>query len=381
MKQRDQTIDLLRGIVMILMVLDHTRDFFFGIQIKATHLEVTTPLLFFTRWITHFCAPAFVLLAGVSAYLYRAEKGSKSLSQFLLKRGIFLVLLELIVIRLGWVPDFGYHFTLLQVIWVLGWSMICLAGLNYLPLKILGLFGFIVIVGHNFLDPIQAADLGSLANFWKIFYTGGKIELFPGHQFLITYSLLPWLGVMLLGFAIGPIIQKPLEERRKYFLYLGGFFTALFVLFRILNQYGDPHPWAYQRSGLFTFMSFLNCEKYPPSFLYLMMTLGLFFVVFGIFDFLPRKKWEKPIILFGTVPLFFYILHLFLLRYSSLSLAIWRWKAAAFQFPPKGHGFSPEFPLSVVYLVWIFALFVLYPFCRWYSKIKEERGKGWLSYL
>ena len=229
--ERAVAIDLLRGVVMVLMVLDHARDFFVGLRVRPTDLAATTVPLFFTRWVTHFCAPVFVFLAGTAAYLYGTRHGRAQVSRFLLGRGLLLIVLELTIVRLCWIPDLGYHFTLLQVIWALGWSMIALAGLSRLPWKVLLAVGAVIVGGHDLLDGIDARALGGLAPLWKLLHQPGWIEPVAGHRLMVTYTLVPWIGVMALGYGFGRLFERPIAERRPVILKLGvGMVIAFLVL-------------------------------------------------------------------------------------------------------------------------------------------------------
>ncbi|HEU4409263.1 MAG TPA: heparan-alpha-glucosaminide N-acetyltransferase domain-containing protein [Polyangiaceae bacterium] len=380
---RNEAIDLLRGAVMVLMVLDHARDFFFGVQVRATDLAETTVPLFVSRWVTHVCAPAFVFLAGTSAYLYGVRHGREKARRFLLTRGLWLVLLELTVVRLCWLPDPGYHFTLVQVIWALGWSMVALAGLSLLRPPVVAGIGALVVAGHNLLDGIKPANFGALGPLWTILHQPGMLEPAPGHKVYVSYVLLPWVGVMALGYGAGALFERPAEQRRRTLLRAGLGAIAAFVVLRALNGYGDPTPWAPQARGpLFTLLSFVNCQKYPPSLLFLLMTLGPTLCLLAAVDGRPLSRAARPLVVFGKVPLLFYVAHLVLLRYTSAPLAVARWGLpAAFQLPPTGHAGSPEYDLWVTVLVWGLALALLYPLCRWFAGLKARRTDRWLSYL
>jgi uncharacterized membrane protein len=376
---RDRALDGLRGLVMALMVLDHARDFWLGYRVRPLDLSTTTPLLFATRWITHFCAPVFVLSAGAAAYLYGAKRSGGERTRFLLSRGLFLVLLEVTVIRLLWIPDPFYHFTLLQVIWVLGWSMIALAALSWAPRAFVAAVGAALVLGHNAFDGVRAASFGELAPLWNLLHQRAMLTLAPGHSIYVSYPLVPWIGVMALGYAFGPVLQLPAERRRAICVQVGVGLTLAFVVLRALNGYGDPAPWTSQRSGLWTVLAFLNCEKYPPSLDYLLMTLGPALVLLGLVSFeSPRLRF---LVVFGKVPLLFYVLHLFLLRFVSLPVAIARFGTLALAPPPKGTGASPELPLYVTYLAWLVTLLLLYPVCRWYAQLKATKRRPWMSYL
>jgi uncharacterized membrane protein len=386
-RARSRAIDALRGAVMVLMVLDHARDFFFGMgRISPTDLTVTTPVLFFTRWITHFCAPVFVFLAGTSAFLYGAKRTPQALRRFLTVRGLLLVFLELTVVHFCWFPDPFFRFNLLQVIWVIGWSMVLLAPLTRLPVKALVAIGAVIMLGHNALDGIHAKSLPHLGWLWSILHERASFHPVPGKQVFLSYPLLPWLGVMTLGYGFGQVMQLEAPRRRAITLRLGLALSLSFVVLRAANFYGDHVPWTVQRTPVFTLLSFLNCEKYPPSLLYALMTLGPALCLLAAFDSeraSTSTTWRSvlsPLQVLGGVPLFFYVAHLALLRYVSAPMAFARFGAAAFK-PPPGHAGSPELDLSLTYLAWIVAVLLLYPAARWFRKKKELQPNSWLRYL
>jgi uncharacterized membrane protein len=375
---RTQSIDVLRGCVMVLMLLDHARDFFVGIGRSPTNLATTTVPLFFTRWVTHFCAPAFVLLAGVSAQLYAQKHGLPAARRFLVTRGLWLVLLELTLVRFAWIPDPFFHFFLLQVIWVLGWSMVALAGLSYLPRSVVVGVGAAIVLGHNFLDVFDRGSFGRLEPLWNLIHERAMLRHGTRAAF-VSYPLLPWIGVIALGFGLGGWFAKPAPERQRLLLRAGLLATLGFVALRALNVYGDPKPWSVQSSSVFTLLSFLNCEKYPPSLAFLLMTLGPILLVLWLFERTSRPLPAKLVTL-GRVPLFFYVAHLYLLRFAAAPLAFARFGPSAFK-PPPGHAGSPELPLWTAYLALAVVLLILYPACRWFARKKAESASPWLSYL
>ncbi len=378
---RDEAVDWLRGLVMVLMVLDHARDFWHGLRARPLDLGHTTWQLFATRWVTHFCAPTFVLLAGVAAYLYGCKRSAAQRTRFLLTRGLFLVLLELTLVRLLWVPDPFYHFTLLQVIWVLGWCMVVLAALAYLPRALVAACGALLVVGHNALDSVHAQSFGALAPLWNVLHERAVLTLAPGRVVFVSYPLVPWLGVMALGYALGPVLQLPPAERRRWLLRAGGALGVAFVAVRGVNLYGDPQPWSAQSRPLFTLLSFLNCEKYPPSLSFLLMTLGPALLLLAFAPGLSLRWGSRALTVFGKVPLLFYVLHLFVLRCAAIPTAWLRFGPLAFAPPPRGTAGSPELPLVVAYLAWLVTLALLYPVCRWYARLKSGKQHAWLSYL
>jgi uncharacterized membrane protein len=382
---RLDSVDLLRGLVMVIMALDHTRDFFHsGAQLfDPTDLSKTTPALFFTRWITHFCAPTFVFLAGTGAYLSLSRgRTKKALSRFLWTRGLWLVVLEWTLVRFGVTFDLNYSSGgFVQVIWVTGWSMILLAALIRLPLRAVAAFGLTLIVGHNLLDRFHAADFGSWRWLWMILHEQGPVGSPPGFVLFVIYPLIPWVGVMAIGYAFGALLRLEEKRRHKVLLRLGLGLTLTFVVLRATNLYGDPQPWARQpRGALYTFLSFINTAKYPPSLLFLLMTLGPAIALLPLFE-RARNGLARFFIVYGRVPLFYYLLHFYLLHISAVVFAIARYgKQAATVF---AQGLPPDYGyrLWVVYLVWIGAVLALYFPCRAWARLKQRKRSAWLSYL
>lgn len=377
-------IDRVRGLVMVLMVLDHARDFYVGFGLDPTDLATTTPLLFFTRWVTHYCAPGFVLLAGVSAFLQGQAKPGAELRRFLLTRGLWLVFLELTVVRFGWVPEPFYRFTMLQVIWVIGWSMVFLAPLTFLPSRAVLALGVAGVSLHGLLDPIDAASMeGPLRVLWAVLHDPTTFEPAEGHVVRVGYALLPWLSVMAVGYGLGEIWAgaDAVLRRRRLFV-LGVAVTLAFVLVRAVNRYGDPEPWSAQPTAVMTVIAFLNCEKYPPSLDYLLMTLGPILVLLSI---LERERVPalvaRVLEVYGRVPLFFYVAHIYLLRPIGIACALGRFGWAAID--PALHDGTPEWPLYAAYVAWLAALVVLYPACVWFGDLKRRRARElwWLRYL
>ncbi len=379
-RDRNVAIDALRGLVMVLMALDHARDFFAdGFSHPATNLATTTPLLFFTRWITHFCAPVFIFLAGTSAHLYASKNGTTAAARFLLTRGLWMVFLELTFMRIGWTPDPLYRITMLQVIWAIGWSMVALGGLLALRAPWLVLVtGVVITIAHNSLEFVQPSMFGPLGWLWKILHEGGLLEPFRGKRFYVAYPVLPWIGVIALGYSFGAIMKQSIELRAKHTMRLGAAITALFFLLRFANIYGDPHRWATQFRGLFfTVCSFLNCHKYPPSLLYLCMTLGPALCVLAAFERLADSKVLTKFAMLGSVPLFYYFVHIVLMRWVGIAISYGRF-GAHFLDPPPGH---TGLGLWAAYVGWALALLLLYPLCRWFAGVKSRRREWWMSYL
>jgi uncharacterized membrane protein len=400
-KRRIDSIDLLRGIVMIVMMLDHTRDFVHNaaLQFDPSDLSRTNVALFFTRWVTHFCAPVFVFLAGTGAYLQLSRGKSKAdLSRFLVTRGIWLIVLELTLVRLGITFSFDVRMLgFLQVIWVIGVSMIVLAALIYLPVKVVGAFGVVMIAFHNLLDGFRVTGWrgpdtpvpGFGAKIWMLLHQAFEpfpIVGFPSPVLIVIYPLVPWIGVMAAGYAFGRLYELDAQRRRRLLLIIGGTATAFFVVLRAINVYGDPSEWSTQKDALFTFLSFLNTTKYPPSLLFLLMTLGPSILALAAFETgSGRGRVREFFVTFGRVPLFFYLLQWPVAHLISvlLHLAFGKPTARLFQTPIDWTGPVPNmgFNLAVVYVCWIAGVLLLYPACKWFAGLKQRRKDWWLSYL
>ena len=379
--QRNEAIDLLRGLVMVIMVLDHARDFWGGFTPDPNDLEVTTIALFFTRWITNICAPVFIFLAGTSAYLYGSRRSSGQLSLFLLTRGLWLVLIELTICKYVWIPEPGYSMVLLQVIWAIGCSMIALAGLCFFGTVTVGITGLIIVVGHNALDSMIPADFDQLSLLWTFAHEGGQVRLFDGITWLISYPFLPWIGVMALGYSFGSSVNLSRAQRSSLYMRLGLTLTVLFVVLRALNLFGDPVYWSSQASPVFTFLSFLNTTKYPPSLLFLLMTLGPALCILALLEnWTSGGRLRAGLLIFGHVPLFFYVLHLYLLRFTAIPISFALY-GAEMATPPPGPAGSAMLGLGAAYFAWVIAIALLYPACRWFAGVKKRRSDWWLSYL
>ena len=380
---RIESIDIARGLVMILMALDHTRDFFGVAGINPTDPATTTIPLFFTRWITHFCAPTFFLLTGTGAFLAHRRKSTKELSRFLFTRGLWLIFLDEVVVRcFGLQFNFDYRVTMLIVLWALGWAMIVLAGLVYLPAWTVGAFGVVMIVAHNLFDSVRSSN-----PLWSILHSPNFLINSPRHTVFVAYTLIPWIGVTAAGYALGQIYSWPSERRRAFLFRLGlGLIVAFFVL-RGINVYGNPLPWSRQKSLIFTALSFLNTTKYPPSFLFLLMTLGPAMLFLSAVD-VSTPRWLRPALVFGKVPMFYYLLHIPLIHLLAVAVCYVRYGHVYWMFespslgqfpitPPPGWGYS----LPIVYLVWMIIVVSLYPLCRWFAGVRQRRSDAWLSYL
>jgi len=380
-RPRLDSIDLLRGAVMVLMALDHVRDFFSNAYaIDPVDLAKTNAALFLTRWITHFCAPVFVFLAGTGAFLSGTRGKTKAeLARFLLTRGLWIVSLEFTLVHLGW-SFFDFHFFNLQVIWAIGWSMIVLAGLVFLPTWAVTAFGVVMIAGHNLFDNLQPERFGSFRWLWAALHSVQIFDLPHDFHIRIGYPLVPWIGVMAAGYGFGQLMLIERGRRRKWLLGLGAGLTLAFVALRATNLYGDPHHWSAQQNALFTVFSFINCEKYPPSLLYLLMTLGPAIALLALFD-REAGRLGRPFVIFGRVPLFYYVLHLPLIQSLTIIFAFVRYGRRMPELfangPPEGYGYS----LPVVYLIWLAVVFTLLPACRWFARVKQRRRDAWLSYF
>jgi uncharacterized membrane protein len=380
---RIEAVDLVRGLIMVLMTLDHTRDYFGMPGANPTDLASTSPALFFTRWITHFCAPTFFLLTGTGAYLSLSKQTPRQLSRFLFTRGLWLIVLELVVLRFFMQFNVDYKATVITVLWALGWSMITLSALVFLRPAIVAVFGLALIVGHNLLDGIRSAN-----PIWSILHSPGFLLNTPDHVVLLSYPLIPWIGVTAVGYALGQIYAWPAERRRQWLLRAGIAVTAAFFVLRGINVYGDPVKWAVQKSTAFTLISFFNLNKYPPSLLFLLMTLGPVLLFLRAVDGKTPSA-LKPAMIIGKVPMFYFLVHFPLIHllavaacYALNGSAHWMFESPSLdKFPfttPPVWGFS----LPVVYLVWATVVITCYPLSRWYAGVKRRRTDlWWLSYL
>jgi uncharacterized membrane protein len=380
---RVESIDVVRGVIMILMALDHVRDFFGNSGLNPTDPATTTIPLFFTRWVTHFCAPVFFLLTGTGAYLSLRKQSKRELSRFLFTRGLWLIFLELTVTRcLGWQFNFDYHVTMLIVLWALGWAMIVLSALVYLPAFLVTTFGVVMIATHNLLDSVDSSN-----PLWSILHSPNVIVNHPGLVVRVIYVLIPWVGVTAAGYGLGQIYSWPSARRRAFLLPLGAGLSATFVVLRGINVYGDPLRWSTQKSAAFTALSFLNTTKYPPSLLYLLMTLGPALLFLWAVD-ARTPRLLRPALTVGKVPMFYYLLHIPLIHMLAIVVCYVRYGQVHWMFesptlrqfpvtPPPGWGYS----LPVVYLVWAAVVLTLYPGCRWFADLKRRRSDAWLSYF
>ena len=380
---RIESVDVLRGVIMIIMALDHTRDFFGIPGQNPTDLTSASAALFLTRWITFFCAPVFFLLTGTGAYLSLRRKSPGELSRFLLTRGLWLILLEIVVVRcFGYQFNFDYRVTMLLVLWALGWAMITLSALVRLPASVVTVFGGLMIVGHNLLDSVK-----STSPLWAILHSPGFVLNTPNHVVFAAYPLIPWIGVTAVGYGLGQVYGWDPERRRAFLLRLGFALTLAFLVVRGVNRYGDPSHWTARKTALFTALSVLNTTKYPPSLLFLLMTLGPAMIFLWSVD-RGTPRLLRPALVIGKVPLFYYVLHFPLIHLLAVVTCYVRYGSAHWMFesPDLGHyPFSAPpgwgYSLPVVYLIWAFVVVAMYPLCRWFAAVKQRRPDSWLSYL
>jgi uncharacterized membrane protein len=368
---------------MILMALDHVRDFFGVPGIGPTDVTHASAALFFTRWITNLCAPGFFLLMGTGASLSLRKRSRIELARFLITRGIWLISVEVVLMRcLGLQFNFDYRVTMLTVLWALGWAMIALAALLALPTKWIGVLGVVMIATHNLLDRVQSTN-----PLWRLIHQPGVVLAANGHIFFAAYPIVPWVGVTAAGFALGSIYSWPVARRKTWLTRVGGALIASFIVLRAINLYGDPQPWSTQPSFGRTVLCFLNVTKYPPSLQFLLITLGPILLLLRLFEKAPSRV-LNPVIIFGRVPMFYYLAHIPLIHLLAVALCYLRYgtvhwvfespSLADFPFTaPPGWGLT----LSETYLMWVVVVVLLYPACRWFAAVKQRRRDAWLSYL
>jgi uncharacterized membrane protein len=381
-RARLESVDVVRGVIMIIMALDHTRDFF-GAPGSPTNLATASIALFFTRWITNICAPVFFLLTGTGAWLSLRKRTKPELSRFLFTRGLWLIFLDLVLFRCLAVQfNFDYHTTIITVLWALGWAMIVLSVLVHLPTSVVTTFGVIMIATHNLLDSIKSAN-----PLWSILHSPNIILTTPGHIVFLAYPLIPWIGVTAAGYGLGQIYAWKPNRRQAFLLRLGIALTIGFVVLRAINIYGDPSRWGAQRTPAYTVLSFLNTTKYPPSLLFLLMTLGpALLLLWSVDTHTPRLL--RPALLIGKVPMFYYLGHFALIHLLAVILCYARYGHIHWMFEspdlahfpitqPSGWGLT----LPFVYLIWAFVILAMYPLCRWYAAVKQRSNNPLLSYL
>ena len=389
-KKRITSVDLLRGVIMIIMALDHTREFFHSAALTSNPLDLstTTPVLFFTRWITHICAPVFVFLSGTSAFLQSARKSKKELSIFLITRGLWLIIAEVTIVNLLFSFDITYSAIALEVIWAIGISMVILGLVIWLPFEIILAIGLLIVLGHNVLDFYEREQTTPFSAGYNLMHRVGFHSLSDNHQLLILYPFLPWTGLMMLGYCLGKVLRNNNEIYRKKFLTITGISViVLFIILRFINVYGDPFRWSVQGNGFYTFLSFINASKYPPSLFFIAMTIGPALLLMAWWDNIQNRI-TKIISVYGRVPFFYFLIHFFLIHlFSTISFFM------------RGHSFAEDtadlstpfikfikesegVQLRYCYLIWLAIVVILYPLCKWYDNYKtRHKEKKWLSYL
>lgn len=387
-KERVRSIDILRGLVMVIMALDHVREFFHAQAILQNPLDpqTTSPAVYFTRWITHLCAPIFVLLSGTSIYLVGQRKSKAELSAFLLKRGLWLVFIEIVVMNFAFSFDVHYHFIFLQVIWAIGISMIILALLIWLPFPVLLALGLVIFFGHNLIDYAEAERNGRVGTFWGLLHRPTFTGLGSDRMLGILYPFVPWTGIMLLGYSLGKWYETSVDAavRRKRLVTLGLGLLALFFILRSINEYGDPTPRDPNLTGIKAFFSYMNVQKYPPSLMFSSAVFGIGMLLLVLFERV-RNKVTDVLNVYGRVPFFYYVLHFYLIHLLTVigffaagyGVADIRTPNVPFNFRPPAFGY----PLWAVYLIWIGVVAVLYPLCKWYNNYKSTHKHWWLSYV
>jgi uncharacterized membrane protein len=387
------SVDFMRGLALVLMGIDHTRDFLSNLPYQPENLAHTSPALFFTRWVTHFCAPLFFFLAGTGAYLLRRKTPSAGpASRFLLTRGLWLIVLEFTVIEYAWT---FVSWRMGGVIWSLGCCMILMAFLIRLPEWAILAFGLAVVFAHDLFDRLTPAQFGRFDWLWSVLHRKGVV---PHTEFFVLFPLVPLVGVMALGYVFGKLFDKPAETRARIMLWLGSAATLAFVVLRAFNAYGNPAAgvarnspgeWHVQGSLAMSIVSFLDLEKYPASLQFLLMTLGPSLILFSILERVGGSPsfqfWSKPLVVFGSVPLLFYVLHLYAIHFAAILVAWfshqptdWLWQGSFWMNRmPDGYGQG----LPVIYLLWAVVLLVLYFPCAWFAAYRRGKKAWWLSYL
>ncbi|HEC01755.1 MAG TPA: DUF1624 domain-containing protein [Sphingomonadales bacterium] len=377
------SIDFLRGLVMVIMALDHVRDYFWDVRFDPLDLEQTNVVWYVTRWVTNFCAPIFVLLAGLSAGLMAKRRTKAELSRFLFTRGLWLIFIEVTVVTFAWTFQPLQNLVILQVIWAIGVSLIVMSVLVWTPKYFIAAFAIVMVFGHNLLDfglfPMPVS-FEVFSPFWHVLHNP-VFTLDMGFPVVASYPIIPWIGVMPMGYLLAGLYRMEAEERQKWLIRMGLSAVILFVILRAINFYGDPNVWVAQKDMLWNILAFFNVTKYPPSLLYLLITLGPGLMMLGY-----AEKWRGRLVdgmvVFGQVPFFYYVLHLYVIHLAALLAAELQglgWRATtkdSFSFPPE-YGFGP----LVVWALWFILILLLYPLCKWFADIKKRRSYWWLSYL
>jgi uncharacterized membrane protein len=388
--KRILSIDLLRGIIMIIMALDHTRDFFHvqGLTGDPLNADSTTPALYATRWITHFCAPTFVFLSGLSAWLQGQRKSKQELCLFLITRGIWLIMVDLFIMSFAFTADFHYPLLVLETLWSIGAGMVVLGLMIYLPFSVILTIGIIITLGHNILDFAERAGTAPIGLWYKLLHQQTFYPLDKNHNLFVLYPFLSWTGLTLLGYCCGRLFTTMDAEKRNRTLRLIGISAIVFfIVLRFINVYGDPRPWKEQSTSLKTFFVFMNVQKYPPSLLFLCATIGPVLILLSFLD--RAKGWfTRFASVFGRVPLFYFVVHFYILHVVQIILYFSRGHSIEegmkgvpgipFKFVEPGAGFN----LAITYLIWFGIVLLMYPICRAYDRYKSShKDKKWLSYL
>ncbi len=380
LRQRLGSIDIVRGFVMVVMALDHVRDYVINARFQPEDLSRASAALFATRWITHFCAPTFFLLAGVGIGLLHHRRPTGEVSRYLVTRGLWLLVLELVITPVGW--QFGFQLipAFALVLWALGWSMIAMALLVHLPAPVLLALSLITVFGHNLLDSIRPESLGSFAGIWHALHVPGFV--IPNVLF-VAYPLIPWVAVMCLGYLLSRVYQWEPGRRRQFLIRTGLAATVLFLVLRVANGYGNPVPWSPQRTAALTVASLLNVQKYPPSLDFLLMTLGPALVALALTE-RAGGRMARWLSVYGRVPLFFYVVHIFVAHAAAVVVSLIQSGELRRIKVITDFGSQPEWyglPLPGVYLVWVLVVVALYHPCRWFARLKETRTDWWIRYL
>ncbi|MBE8723543.1 DUF1624 domain-containing protein [Flavobacterium hungaricum] len=386
--KRENSVDIVRGIVMIIMALDHVRDLMHvdSITLNPTDLTTTSSAVFFTRLITHLCAPIFVFLAGTSVYLSLQRKNNIAETRsHLIKRGFWLIFLEFTVVNFGLFFDIGFHTLLFEVIAAIGFGFILLGLLLKIKPKHLGLIGLLIIFLHNLTPLIPFSEGSVLKNILTPFFNPTAIPLFAGKVFVMGYPPIPWFGIMLVGFSFGRYFQLLKEERKSLFTKLGISSLLLFSVVRFINIYGDPALWSTQKDSLFTFMSFMNATKYPPSLLFCLLTLGIMFLLLSFADQFHTKI-QNAVMVYGRAPLFYFIVHFYVIHILTLIMLFlqgFNWEQLEFASGTFGRPKALEsgLPLWAVYIIWISVVTILYKPCQWFGSYKMQNQNWWIRYL
>ncbi|HEV3222061.1 MAG TPA: heparan-alpha-glucosaminide N-acetyltransferase domain-containing protein [Puia sp.] len=382
--KRIYSIDFTRGLVMIIMALDHVRDLLHvsSVTQRPTDLTTTTPILFFTRWVTYLCAPIFVFLAGTSAYLSFKSRGNLSESRkFLLKRGLWIVLLEFSAVNFALFFDAGFHTLIFEVIGAIGFGFIILSLLLKSSLKTICITGLIIIFFYGLLPLTPGSTINTILS---LLFSSSAFTISSSHVFIMGYPPIPWLGIMLVGFAAGKLFELPGDQRKKIFIRIGLGSLLLFIFLRFINVFGDPFPWSSQKDSIFSFLSFINISKYPPSLLFCLVTLGIMFLVLA---FAERENRFTPIVLvYGKVPLFYFVLHFYIIHILLLIILFFQgihWSEMTFATGTFGRPVGKESGLAlwVIYIIWIAIVTLLYIPCNWFGKYKSGHHYWWLRYL